>query len=114
MATMNKPCYASILEHSPAKPVLIFVSSRRQTRLTALDLISYCAADENPKKFLHMSEERAAVIADTVVDSALRDTLLFGIGIHHAGLETSDRETVEQLFVQGHIQVLVCTSTLAW
>ena len=36
---MNKPAYAAICTHSPDKPVLIFVSSRRQTRLTALDLI---------------------------------------------------------------------------
>jgi activating signal cointegrator complex subunit 3 len=114
MATMNKPCYASILEHSPNKPVLIFVSSRRQTRLTALDLISFCASDENPKKFLHMGEEEISAVAETLVDSALRDTIVFGIGIHHAGLDNSDREAVEALFVEGKIQVLVCTSTLAW
>lgn len=114
MATMNKPCYASIKEHSPMKPVLIFVSSRRQTRLTALDLISYCAADDNPKQFLHMPEMDIMEIADAMVDSALKDCLVFGIGIHHAGLETSDREAVERLFVEGKIQVLVCTSTLAW
>ena len=66
MATMNKPTYAAIQVrpvhllmstliptlmstlistpsqvHSPTKPVLVFVSSRRQTRLTALDLITY-------------------------------------------------------------------------
>lgn len=39
MNSMNKPTYAAICTHSPTKPVLIFVSSRRQTRLTALDLI---------------------------------------------------------------------------
>ena len=39
MNSMNKPAYAAICTHSPLKPVLIFVSSRRQTRLTALDLI---------------------------------------------------------------------------
>ncbi|PQM33209.1 hypothetical protein Pyn_14185 [Prunus yedoensis var. nudiflora] len=39
MNSMNKPAYAAIGTHSPTKPVLIFVSSRRQTRLTALDLI---------------------------------------------------------------------------
>ena len=44
MATMNKPTYAAIKQHSPTKPVLVFVSSRRQTRLTALDLISYVSA----------------------------------------------------------------------
>ena len=31
MATMNKPTYRSILQYSPTKPVLVFVSSRRQT-----------------------------------------------------------------------------------
>lgn len=51
MATMNKPAYQAIRTHSPTKPVLVFVSSRRQTRLTALDLISKAVADENPKQW---------------------------------------------------------------
>jgi activating signal cointegrator complex subunit 3 len=34
--------------------------------------------------------------------------------MHHAGLVASDRNTVEDLFVNGSIQVLVATSTLAW
>ena len=42
-------CFQEIKVHSPLKPVLIFVSSRRQTRITALDLISFSAADSNPK-----------------------------------------------------------------
>jgi len=50
MATMNKPCFQEIQIHSPKKPTLIFVSSRRQTRLTALDLISCLATDSNPKQ----------------------------------------------------------------
>jgi replicative superfamily II helicase len=65
---------------------LIFVSSRRQTRLTALDLISYCASDDNPKQFLHMPEEDIAAIASTLRDKALRDSIVFGVAIHHAGL----------------------------
>lgn len=113
-ATMNRPAYAAICEHSPTKPALIFVSSRRQTRLTALDLISFCAAEDNPKKFLHMSEEEAQAIADTLKDTALRDTLVFGIALHHAGLDAHDKKVVEELFLEGKIQVLVATSTLAW
>lgn len=114
MATMNKPCYSAILEHSPKKPALIFVSSRRQTRLTALDLISYCASDDYPKQFLHMSEEEVVNIALTIKDKALQDAIVFGVGIHHAGLDNHDRSVVEKLFLDGKIQVLVCTSTLAW
>ncbi len=56
MATMNKPTYAAVREHSPDKPVLVFVSSRRQTRLTAFDLVAYVAAENNPKQWLHMPE----------------------------------------------------------
>ena len=56
MATMNKPAYAAIQLHSPIKPVLVFVSSRRQTRLTALDLIAFAAAADKPRQFLHMAE----------------------------------------------------------
>ena len=41
MVSMNKPAFQAIQQHSPTKPVLIFVSSRRQTRLTALDLIAF-------------------------------------------------------------------------
>jgi hypothetical protein len=33
------------------------VSSRRQTRLTALDLIGYAAADERPRQYVHCPEE---------------------------------------------------------
>ena len=49
MALMNKPVFLAIKEHSPKKPVLIFVASRRQTRLTALALISLLASNDNPK-----------------------------------------------------------------
>jgi activating signal cointegrator complex subunit 3 len=41
--------------------VLIFVSSRRQTRLTALDLMAYAAADDRPRVFLHMTGEAWAL-----------------------------------------------------
>lgn len=114
MATMNKPCYAAIKEHSPKKPVIIFVASRRQTRLTALDLINYAAGDENPTAFLGCSDAYVESIASTITDASLRHTLSFGVGLHHAGLTSSDRETVERMFLNGDIQVLCATATLAW
>lgn len=46
----------AIRSHSPAKPVLIFVSSRRQTRLTALELIAFLATEDDPKQWLNMDE----------------------------------------------------------
>lgn len=114
MATMNKPTYAAIQTYSPDKPTLVFVASRRQTRLTALELIALCARDENPKQWVGISDEEMEAALATVRDDSLRHCLAFGVGIHHAGLAPSDRELSERLFLSGGINVLVCTATLAW
>lgn len=47
-----------LLPASKPRQVLVFVSSRRQTRLTALDLMAYAAADDRPRAFLHLSGAR--------------------------------------------------------
>ncbi|KAK6590966.1 U5 small nuclear ribonucleoprotein helicase [Cryptosporidium xiaoi] len=121
MGTMNKPIYNKILCHSPKKPVIIFVASRRQTRETALSLSRLCFCDGDPYKFLNNIEtnkkfniEDYKKKIEFVEDKSLRHTLEFGIGIHHAGLVDSDREIVESLFLNGEIQIVVATSTLAW
>ncbi|KAH8093028.1 hypothetical protein JL720_5202 [Aureococcus anophagefferens] len=87
MATMNKPCYAALREHAAGRPALVFVASRRQTRLTALDLIALAAADD--------------------------DFGGSGSGLW-VGDDERDRDVVEKLFERGAIRVLVCTATLAW
>ncbi|CAG8840072.1 35993_t:CDS:1, partial [Racocetra persica] len=114
MATMNKPAFAKIMCHSPQKPVIIFVSSRRQTRLTAQDLIAYVCMTDNPYHFLKMQDEELQMILTQINDSSMKNSLAFGIGLHHAGLIESDRKIVEELFLHQKIQVLVATSTLAW
>ncbi|KAJ1446965.1 Sec63 Brl domain-containing protein [Pelagophyceae sp. CCMP2097] len=122
MATMNKPCYQALLEHAAGRPALIFVASRRQTRLTALDLISIAASDASATKSVAeglwlgpgYQQLEAQAEADRCHDAALRHSLPFGVGVHHAGLSTEDRDRVERLFEAGKILVLVCTATLAW
>ena len=44
------------------------MSSRRQTRLTALDLISFLAGSDNPKKWLKMDEAEMEGLAAGVKD----------------------------------------------
>jgi len=101
----------AIRQHSPAQPVLVFVSSRRQTRLTALDLIAYLAAEDDQKQWLHTDEEEMDQIIEGIKDQNLKLTLAFGIAIHHAGLQERDRRTAEELFVNQKIQVEDCAST---
>eukprot|EP00002_Diphylleia_rotans_P001075 TRINITY_DN10590_c0_g1_i1.p1 TRINITY_DN10590_c0_g1~~TRINITY_DN10590_c0_g1_i1.p1 ORF type:complete len:1715 (+),score=334.69 TRINITY_DN10590_c0_g1_i1:82-5226(+) len=114
MKVMNKPTYTAIKEHSVDQPVLVFVSSRRQTRLTAFDLISFSTISANPKEFLHMPVPEMEELLLDVKDESLRQTLSFGIGLHHAGLTDGDRSLVEELYLANKIQILVSTSTLAW
>jgi antiviral helicase SLH1 len=114
MQSMNRPTFLAIKNHSPEKPVIVFVASRRQTRLTAKDLINYCGMEDNPRRFVRMSEDDLQLNLERVKDDALREALSFGIGLHHAGLVESDRQLAEELFANNKIQILVATSTLAW
>lgn len=114
MQSMNRPTFLAIKTHSPEKPVIVFVASRRQTRLTAKDLINFCGMEDNPRRFVRMSEEDLQLNLSRVKDEPLREALSFGIGLHHAGLIETDRQLAEELFANNKIQILVATSTLAW
>lgn len=114
MQSMNRPTFLAIKTHSPEKPVIVFVASRRQTRLTAKDLINFCGMEDNPRRFVKMSEDDLQLNLARVKDDALKEALSFGIGLHHAGLIESDRSLAEELFANNKIQILVATSTLAW
>lgn len=90
---MNKPAYNHIKKFSEGKPVLIFVSSRRQTRLTALDLIALSQHDsKGATPFIKCNHDELHWRIDEVADEYLKQTLSFGIGMHHAGLNTNDRK----------------------
>ncbi|RDW63887.1 putative ATP-dependent DNA helicase MER3 [Coleophoma crateriformis] len=114
MQSMNRPTFLAIKTHSPDKPVIVFVASRRQTRLTAKDLINFCGMEDNPRRFVKMDEDDLQLNLARVKDDALKEALSFGIGLHHAGLVESDRSLSEELFANNKIQILVATSTLAW
>lgn len=114
MQSMNRPTFLAIKQHSPTKPVIIFVASRRQTRLTAKDLINFCGMEDNPRRFLGMEEDELQGVLSRIKDESLKEAVQFGIGLHHAGLMEADRTIVEELFTFNKIQVLVATATLAW
>ena len=111
MASMNKPLSDAILEYSNGKPTLVFVPSRKQTRLTAFDLIAYATNRGDP--FYYATPE-TSLASQKVKDPDLAHCLSFGIGLHHAGLNQDDSKIVEDLFANGKMTLLVATSTLAW
>ncbi|KAF9474450.1 Sec63-domain-containing protein [Pholiota conissans] len=114
MIAMSKPAYLAIKEYSPAKPVIVFVPSRRQCRLTVDDLLTHCSADDKPDLFLNIELEDLQPHLDHVNDKGLAETLKHGIGYYHEALDKQDKRIVQRLFESGAIQVLVASKDTAW
>lgn len=114
LLSMAKPVYHAITKHSPKKPVIVFVPSRKQTRLTAIDILTTCAADIQRQRFLHCTEKDLIPYLEKLSDSTLKETLLNGVGYLHEGLSPMERRLVEQLFSSGAIQVVVASRSLCW
>jgi len=68
---MAKPTYHAILTHAQKKPAIVFVPSRKQTRLTAIDILTFCAADMQPNRFLHTSESKLEPVLEKMTDKVL-------------------------------------------
>uniref|UniRef100_A0A667XIR0 U5 small nuclear ribonucleoprotein 200 kDa helicase n=1 Tax=Myripristis murdjan TaxID=586833 RepID=A0A667XIR0_9TELE len=114
LLSMAKPVYHAIMKHSPSKPAVVFVPSRRQTRLTAIDILTFCAADVVPQRFLHCTEKDLAPFLEKITDLTLKETLANGVGYLHEGLSPTERKIVEQLFNSGAVQVVVASRSLCW
>ena len=52
--------------------------------------------------------------AQELQNETLRQSVVDGVGFHHAGLSKADKDRVEEWFRAGKIQLLFSTSTLAW
>nr|DBA32090.1 TPA: hypothetical protein GDO54_007839 [Pyxicephalus adspersus] len=114
LLSMAKPVYHAIVKHSPKKPIIVFVPSRKQTRLTAIDILTACSSDVQRQRFLHCTEKDLAPYLDKLSDNTLKETLLNGVGYLHEGLSSLERRIVEQLFNSGAVQVVVASRSLCW
>jgi pre-mRNA-splicing helicase BRR2 len=114
LIAMAKPLHNAISKHSPKKPVLVFVPSRKQSRVTAFDILTYAAAENEPERYLHAELEDIKPFIQRLTDKTLHETLKQGVGYLHEGLTVQDRRIVEQLFELGAIQIVVVSRTLCW
>jgi pre-mRNA-splicing helicase BRR2 len=116
---MTRPVYSAVCRHggklSP-KPALIFVPSRRQTRPTAIDLITLAHAEKQLDRFIHLNVEDSAFkqLLDRISDQSLKDTLARGVGFYHEGTSASDIKIVNELFEANVIQVLIVPRTMCY
>lgn len=78
MVTMNKPIYDAIGQYSNDKPVIVFTSSRRQTRFTASSLICQLLMNSNPKRWLSDTNDEINDAVEKIEDLNLKGFLPFG------------------------------------
>lgn len=114
LIALAKPVYNAVVRYSPHKPVIIFVPTRKQARLTAIDLLTYAAAEGQSNKFFHAEEDDIKPFLDRMSDKTLKETLSQGVAYMHEGLTPSDLRLVEQLFDSSAVQIAVVTRDLCW
>ncbi|WWD19805.1 hypothetical protein CI109_104269 [Kwoniella shandongensis] len=97
--------------------VMVFVHARKETVKTAQKLkemameegvSSFFETIEHPKYGLYKRD------IGTSRNKEMKELFEAGFGIHHAGMLRSDRNMMERMFEDNCINVLCCTSTLAW
>ncbi|XP_057975610.1 DExH-box ATP-dependent RNA helicase DExH12 [Malania oleifera] len=114
---MNDVCYEKVMAVAGKHQVLIFVHSRKETAKTARAIRDTALANDTLGRFLKedsVSREILHSQTELIRSNDLKDLLPYGFAIHHAGMARADRQLVEELFGDGHVQVLVSTATLAW
>ncbi|KAG6432555.1 hypothetical protein SASPL_104135 [Salvia splendens] len=114
---MNDVCYEKVINVAGKHQVLIFVHSRKETTKTARAIRDTALANDTLSKFLKEDSASREILqshTELVKSSDLKDLLPYGFAIHNAGMVRADRQIVEELFADGHVQVLVSTATLAW
>jgi pre-mRNA-splicing helicase BRR2 len=119
LKTMNDVCYTKVIEHvgTNQQQMLIFVHSRKETAKTAKYIRDKAVEMETIGQIMRTDAASRAILeeeASAVNDSNLKDLMPYGFGIHHAGMGVADRTSVQDLFADGQLKVLVCTATLAW
>lgn len=118
-ANMNEFSFDHLLNHklpdvvkdyAEEKPALIFCATRKSAVSAASTL-----AKEGKLDMSYSTERRNyhLQLSRQMHDKTLQELTRFGIAFHHAGLNTSDRRTIEAAFIDGRIMILCCTSTLA-
>ncbi|KAI3960834.1 hypothetical protein MKW92_027349 [Papaver armeniacum] len=114
---MNEVCYEKVMATAGKSQVLIFVHSRKETVKTAKAIKDTALANDTISRFLKEDSASREILREQiefVKSNDLKELLPYGFAIHHAGMSRADRDIVEEIFAEGHVQVLVSTATLAW
>ena len=112
LMAMAKPVYNAVVRHSDGKSAIVYVPSKRQAQLTAIDIMTYGGSDS----FLGQSAAKFDVegASKRLREPALQHVVAAGIGFVHNGMLQSDLRLVVDLYQKGVLRILVCPADLCW
>ncbi|KAJ3923241.1 P-loop containing nucleoside triphosphate hydrolase protein [Lentinula edodes] len=103
--------FQTLQTYSVGKPILIFVSTRKGVFSTAEQLSK--DHNEAAAKKQSLPWTRPGRVDRIFDDKRLSEFASLGIGVHHAGLTPNDRRTIEELFLNKILRIVIATTTLA-
>ncbi|KAI3784705.1 hypothetical protein L1987_43808 [Smallanthus sonchifolius] len=104
-----------LMQYSSRKSALVFCSTRKGAQ-EAAQLLSQTAMTHgysNPFIKSRDQQERLREASLSCGDKQMQAYILYGVGYHNGGLSPKDRSLIESLFLNGDLQVLCTTNTLA-
>jgi pre-mRNA-splicing helicase BRR2 len=111
---MMKPIYYECSQYASKGPVTICVSSRKLSRKLASEILSLTIAQEKGSQFVGINLDDLLNIASEVSNATLKQTVSYGIGFIHSGLDAKDIHIITELYGAGAIQILIIERSLVW
>ncbi|KAK3032096.1 hypothetical protein RJ639_036310 [Escallonia herrerae] len=104
-----------LMQYSRGKSALVFCSTRKGAQEAAqrLSQIAMTFGYSNPFIKSREQQERLREASLTCSDKQMQSYILYGVGYHNGGLSMKDRSLIEGLFLNGDLQILCTTNTLA-
>ncbi|XP_052485594.1 DExH-box ATP-dependent RNA helicase DExH17 isoform X2 [Gossypium raimondii] len=104
-----------LMQYSRGKSALVFCSTRSGAQEAAQRLSQIVMTFGYSNPFIKSSEqqERLREASLSCSDKQMQSYILYGVGYHNGGLSLKDRNLIEGLFLNGDVQVLCTTNTLA-
>ncbi|XP_073288785.1 DExH-box ATP-dependent RNA helicase DExH17 isoform X2 [Primulina huaijiensis] len=102
-------------QYSGGKSALIFCSTRKGAQEAAQRLSQIAMTFGNSSPFIKGREEQERLREASLScgDKQMQSYMLYGVGYHNGGLALKDRNLIEGLFLNGDLQILCTTNTLA-
>ena len=136
MLALAKPVYLGISQYccdedDGSKQAIVFVPNRKQSQLSALELVGYSIIDPAGRRFLHFPDlsispgsspadvdelvrQAMGKYLDAISEPTLKRTLLYGIGYIHEGMSLRDKKIVLKMYQKRWIQVLLASREMCW